>query len=64
MLQEIDNINITILVDNITDRLLSSSSFVKRPPLISNTRFNKPPIAEHGFSSLIEISYNSMIKKH
>jgi 7,8-dihydropterin-6-yl-methyl-4-(beta-D-ribofuranosyl)aminobenzene 5'-phosphate synthase len=63
MLQEIDNINITILVDNITDRLLSSSSFVKRPPLISNTRFNKPPIAEHGFSSLIEISYKFNDKK-
>jgi 7,8-dihydropterin-6-yl-methyl-4-(beta-D-ribofuranosyl)aminobenzene 5'-phosphate synthase len=63
MLQEVNNINITILVDNITDRLLPSSSFVKRPPLISNTRFNKPPIAEHGFSSLIEISYKFKDKK-
>ena len=63
MLQELDNINITILVDNITDRLLPSSSFVKRPPLISNERFNKPPIAEHGFSSLIEISYKFNDKK-
>ncbi len=63
MLQEVDNISITILVDNITDRLLPSSSFVKRPPLISNKRFNKTPIAEHGFSSLIEISYKFNNKK-
>ena len=63
MLQEVNNINITILVDNITDRLLPSLSLVKRPPLISNDRFNKPPIAEHGFSTLVEISYKYKDKK-
>lgn len=63
MLQEVDNINITILVDNITDRLLPSLSLVKRPPLISKKRFNKPPIAEHGFSTLVEISYKYKGKK-
>ncbi|HJU58992.1 MAG TPA: MBL fold metallo-hydrolase [Nitrososphaeraceae archaeon] len=63
MLQEVDNIKITILVDNITDRLLPNLSLVKRPPLISNKRFNKPPIAEHGFSTLVEISYKYKDKK-
>jgi 7,8-dihydropterin-6-yl-methyl-4-(beta-D-ribofuranosyl)aminobenzene 5'-phosphate synthase len=63
MLQEVNNINVTILVDNITDRLLPSLSLVKRPPLISNDRFNKPPIAEHGFSTLVEISYKYKDKK-
>jgi 7,8-dihydropterin-6-yl-methyl-4-(beta-D-ribofuranosyl)aminobenzene 5'-phosphate synthase len=63
MLQEVDSINITILVDNITDRLLPSLSLVKRPALISNKRFNKPPIAEHGFSTLVEISYKYKDKK-
>ena len=63
MLQEVDSLNITILVDNITDRLLPSLSLVKRPPLISNKRFNKPPIAEHGFSTLVEISYKYKDKK-
>lgn len=63
MLQEVNNINITILVDNITDRLLPSLSLVKRPPLISNNRFNDPPIAEHGFSTLVEISYKYKDKK-
>ena len=32
MLQVVENINITNLVDNITDRLLPSLSLVKRPP--------------------------------
>ena len=58
MLQVVDNINITILVDNITDRLLPNLSFVKRPPMISNNKFTKPPIAEHGFSALVEMSYS------
>ena len=56
-LQEIESAKITILVDNITDRLLPSSSIVKRPPMISNQRISKSPIAEHGFSALLEISY-------
>jgi 7,8-dihydropterin-6-yl-methyl-4-(beta-D-ribofuranosyl)aminobenzene 5'-phosphate synthase len=56
-LQEIENAKITILVDNITDRLLPSTSIVKRPPMISNQTISKSPIAEHGFSALLEISY-------
>jgi 7,8-dihydropterin-6-yl-methyl-4-(beta-D-ribofuranosyl)aminobenzene 5'-phosphate synthase len=56
-LQDIDNVKITILVDNISDRLLSSSSIVKRPPMVSNQRITKSPIAEHGFSAILEISY-------
>lgn len=57
MLKEVDNIKITILMDNVTDLLLPSSPVVQRPPIISNQRFKKPPIAEHGFSAVIEISY-------
>lgn len=56
-LQEIESAKITILVDNITDRLLPSSTIVKRPPMISNQTISKSPIAEHGFSALLEISY-------
>ena len=56
-LQEIKSAKITILVDNITDRLLPSSSIVKRPPMIRNQTITKSPIAEHGFSALLEISY-------
>ena len=56
-LQEIDSVKITILVDNITDRLLPSISIVKRPSMISNQRIAESPIAEHGFSAILEISY-------
>ena len=56
-LQEIDSVKITILVDNITDRLLPSLSIVKRPSMISNQRIAESPIAEHGFSAILEISY-------
>ncbi|MGI0032880.1 MAG: MBL fold metallo-hydrolase, partial [Nitrososphaeraceae archaeon] len=58
-LLEMDNVKITILVDNIADRLLSSSSIVKRPPMVrvSNQRITKSPIAEHGFSVILEITY-------
>ncbi|TLX87219.1 MAG: MBL fold metallo-hydrolase [Thaumarchaeota archaeon] len=56
-LQEIDSVKITILVDNITDRLLPSTSIVKRPSMISNQRIAESPIAEHGFSAILEISY-------
>ena len=56
-LQEIDSVKITILVDNITDRLLPSLSTVKRPSMISNQRIAESPIAEHGFSAILEISY-------
>jgi len=56
-LQEIDSAKITILVDNITDRLLPSSSLVKRPPMVSNQKIARAPIAEHGFSIILEISY-------
>ena len=56
-LQEIDSVKITILVDNITDRLIPSLSIVKRPSMISNQRIAESPIAEHGFSAILEISY-------
>jgi 7,8-dihydropterin-6-yl-methyl-4-(beta-D-ribofuranosyl)aminobenzene 5'-phosphate synthase len=56
-LQEINSVKITILVDNITDRLLPSISIVKRPSMISNQRIAESPIAEHGFSAILEISY-------
>jgi 7,8-dihydropterin-6-yl-methyl-4-(beta-D-ribofuranosyl)aminobenzene 5'-phosphate synthase len=56
-LQEIESVKITILVDNITDRLLPSSTLVKRPPFTSDERITKSPRAEHGFSALCEISY-------
>ena len=64
-LQEIDSLSVTILMDNITDRLLPNSQpFVKRAPMIMNERFLPPPVAEHGFSALLQVvnnkSFNSL----
>ena len=56
-LQEIDSAKITILVDNIIDRLLPSSSVVIRPSMTSNQRIAESPIAEHGFSAILDIAY-------
>jgi 7,8-dihydropterin-6-yl-methyl-4-(beta-D-ribofuranosyl)aminobenzene 5'-phosphate synthase len=56
IIQEIDQISITILVDNTTDFLLANSEHAVRPPLVRNERFVLPPlVAEHGFSALITI---------
>jgi hypothetical protein len=55
-LQEVEKVSITILMDNSTDFLLTNSAHAKRPSLIVNERFNlPPPVAEHGFSALINI---------
>jgi 7,8-dihydropterin-6-yl-methyl-4-(beta-D-ribofuranosyl)aminobenzene 5'-phosphate synthase len=55
-IQEIHQISITILMDNSIDFLLTNTAHAKRPPLIVNERFHlPPPVAEHGFSALVNI---------
>jgi 7,8-dihydropterin-6-yl-methyl-4-(beta-D-ribofuranosyl)aminobenzene 5'-phosphate synthase len=55
-IQEIDQISITVLMDNYTDLLLTNSAHATRAPLIMNQKFKlPPPIAEHGFSALVNI---------
>jgi 7,8-dihydropterin-6-yl-methyl-4-(beta-D-ribofuranosyl)aminobenzene 5'-phosphate synthase len=55
-LKPADYMEITTIMDNSIDVLLPGTDKVKRFPLVSNF-FNLPiPIAEHGFSALIEIS--------
>lgn len=55
-IQEIDQVSITILMDNSTDLLLTNSAHATRSPLISNEKFVlPPPIAEHGFSALVKV---------
>lgn len=56
----VSKISITLVMDNVTDRLLSNSPpHAYRPPLGKDEKFLPAPIAEHGFSSLIEIQYNN-----
>jgi 7,8-dihydropterin-6-yl-methyl-4-(beta-D-ribofuranosyl)aminobenzene 5'-phosphate synthase len=51
-------------MDNYTDRLLPTSLPAIRPPMIMHGRFLPAPIAEHGFSTIIEIRYNDDNKKN
>jgi 7,8-dihydropterin-6-yl-methyl-4-(beta-D-ribofuranosyl)aminobenzene 5'-phosphate synthase len=64
LLQEIDHLSVTILMDNYTDRLLPSFLPAIRPPMIMHGRFLPAPIAEHGFSTILEIKYNDEKKKN
>jgi 7,8-dihydropterin-6-yl-methyl-4-(beta-D-ribofuranosyl)aminobenzene 5'-phosphate synthase len=63
-LQEIDKVSVTILMDNSTDLLLTNSNHANRPQLTTNEKFLLPlPIAEHGFSALVDIVVHSEEKK-
>jgi 7,8-dihydropterin-6-yl-methyl-4-(beta-D-ribofuranosyl)aminobenzene 5'-phosphate synthase len=63
-LQEIDKVSVTILMDNSTDLLLTNSIHANRPQLTTNEKFLLPlPIAEHGFSALVDIVVQSEEKK-
>jgi 7,8-dihydropterin-6-yl-methyl-4-(beta-D-ribofuranosyl)aminobenzene 5'-phosphate synthase len=53
-LAPINKISVTLLMDNVTDRLLPNSQHAHRPPLGKDEKFLPAPLAEHGFSALIE----------
>ena len=56
-LQEIDSLSLTLLMDNVTDRLLPNPyPFVTRATMIANQRVLPSPVAEHGFSVLLEVA--------
>jgi 7,8-dihydropterin-6-yl-methyl-4-(beta-D-ribofuranosyl)aminobenzene 5'-phosphate synthase len=50
-------------MDNYTDMLLPSSSTAIRASILMNETSYLFPIAEHGFSAIIEISYNTEMNK-
>src|SRR5688500_13197899 len=49
-------------MDNVTDRLLPNSQHAHRPPIGKDEKFLPGPIAEHGFSALIETEVNNNIQ--
>jgi 7,8-dihydropterin-6-yl-methyl-4-(beta-D-ribofuranosyl)aminobenzene 5'-phosphate synthase len=56
-IQEIEQISITILMDNTTDLLLTNAEHAVRPLFVRNEKVAlPPPVAEHGFSALINTS--------
>jgi 7,8-dihydropterin-6-yl-methyl-4-(beta-D-ribofuranosyl)aminobenzene 5'-phosphate synthase len=54
-LPEVDEVNITLIMDNSVDLLMSSTSVAKRYRLAPNPFENPLPLAEHGFSALIRV---------
>jgi len=55
-LRKADRIEITILIDNYTNIILTSTENIKRPVIFHAEKdAQKPPIAEHGLSQLIRI---------
>jgi hypothetical protein len=60
-IQEIEQISITILMDNTTDLLLTNAEHAIRPPFVRNEKVAlPPPVAEHGFSALINTSRSGL----
>ena len=60
----IEQISITVLMDNSTDLLLKNSTHATRSPLITDGKLLYPlPIAEHGFSALVNIIRNDQNKQ-
>ena len=58
-LAPISEISVTLIMDNVTDRLLSNSLHAYRLPLGKDEKILPAPIAEHGFSALVEIQYEN-----
>jgi len=56
-LKELENAEVTCLVDNIVDILLPNTQVADRPSLGENW-FERPLIAEHGFSSALKLEMN------
>jgi len=54
-LREVDEVQITIIMDNSIDVLMAGSDVVRRYPLRSDLFEQAQPMAEHGFSALIRV---------
>ena len=58
-----NKISITLLMDNVIDMLLPNSPHAHRPHVEKDGKFLPSPIAEHGFSVLIETEVNNNAEK-
>jgi 7,8-dihydropterin-6-yl-methyl-4-(beta-D-ribofuranosyl)aminobenzene 5'-phosphate synthase len=54
-LHTVDAVEVTILVDNVMDALLPSTSSVQRAPLRWESFEQTPLLAEHGFAALVTV---------
>lgn len=55
MLTAAAKVEITVLMDNITDVLLDSTDVAVRPPIHSDGEWTVPLVAEHGFSAVVDV---------
>lgn len=55
VLPEVDEVQVTIVVDNSFDLLMASTDVARRFPLSVDVLTNPLPIAEHGFSALVQV---------
>ena len=60
LLQQVDRVETTILVDNVTDLLIRGSPHAKRAPFFKETEMLPSLRAEHGFSALIDFYLNNV----
>lgn len=58
MLQPVDTVDVTILVDNSIDILLPGSELAQRPPLVWDWSEGEQLIAEHGYALLLTVHRN------
>jgi len=58
LLPKVDEVKITLVMDNSIDVLMAGSDVVKRFPLAPNQFERLQPIAQHGFSTLIRVRKN------
>jgi len=58
-LPEVDQVKVTLIVDNSVDLLLADSEVAKRFPRGPHSFEQSLPLAEHGFSALIRVSQGS-----
>jgi 7,8-dihydropterin-6-yl-methyl-4-(beta-D-ribofuranosyl)aminobenzene 5'-phosphate synthase len=57
-LPKVDEVKITVVMDNSIDLLMASSDVAKRFPLAPNQFERVQPMAQHGFSALIRVRQN------
>src|ERR671938_33458 len=55
LLPEVDQVKITLVMDNSIDILMAGSDVVQRFPLRRDLFGHLQPLAEHGFSALITV---------
>lgn len=61
-LKEVDSVEITCLVDNTVDVLLPSTTVAHRPSLAKNW-YERPLIAEHGFSAAVTVEIDGISRR-